>query len=70
MILVCLVTHSIIGLKLSEPQMKRNLRIYHECEGRIKESFLRITVWHHEACRVMTTGDPRDGFFYPKPSHE
>ena len=26
MYLVCLVTHSIIGLKLSEPQMKGNIK--------------------------------------------
>ena len=25
---------------------------------RLKKSFLRIIVWHHEACRVMTNGDP------------
>ena len=24
-----------------------------------------ITVWHHEACRVMTIGDPEGRFFYP-----
>ena len=35
-----------------------NMRIYHECEGRIEKSILRIAVWHHEACRVMTNGDP------------
>ena len=33
------------------------IRIYHECEGRIK-SVSRIAVWYHEACRVMTNGDP------------
>ena len=25
----------------------------------------RLDVRHHSACRVMTNGDPRDGFFYP-----
>ena len=34
------------------------IRIYHECEGRIENSVPRITVWHHEACRLMTNGDP------------
>ena len=34
------------------------IRIFHECEGRIKKSDPRIAVWHHEACRVMTNGDP------------
>ena len=24
-----------------------NIRIYHECEGGIEKSILRITVWHH-----------------------
>ena len=33
------------------------IRIYHECEGRIEKSVSRITVWHHEACRVMTNCD-------------
>ena len=42
-------------------------RIYHECEGRIEQSVPRIAVWHHEACRVMTNGDPegRIFLFYP-----
>ena len=34
----------------------RIIRIYHECEGRIEKSVLRIAVWHHEACQVMTIG--------------
>ena len=42
-------------------------RIYHECEGRIEKSFLRITIWHHEACRVMTNGDPRGQIFLSHP---
>ena len=39
--------------------------IYHECEGRIEKSVPRITVWHHEACRVMKSGDPEGRIFYP-----
>ena len=39
------------------------IRIYHECEGRIGKSVPRITVWHHEACRVMTNGDPEGRLF-------
>ena len=35
-----------------------SIRIYHEFEGRIEKSVLRIAVWHHEACRVMISGDP------------
>ena len=44
------------------------LRIYHECEGRIEKSVPRITVWHYEACRVMTNGDPEGRIFlsYPR----
>ena len=34
------------------------IRIYHEREGRIEKSAPRITDCHHEACRVMTNGDP------------
>ena len=43
------------------------IRIYHEYDGRIKNSVPRITDWHHEACRVMTNGDPegRILLFYP-----
>ena len=36
------------------------LRIHNECECGIEKSVLRITVWHHEACRVMTNVD-REG---------
>ena len=35
-----------------------SLRIYHEYEGGIEKSVPRITHWHHEACRVMTIGEP------------
>ena len=31
-----------------------NIRICHECEGRIEKSVLRIAVWHHEACMVKS----------------
>ena len=42
-----------------------NIRIYHECEDRIEKSVPRITVWHQEACRVMTKGDPDGRIFNP-----
>ena len=29
----------------------KNIRIYHECEGRIEKCVPRITVWHHEGSR-------------------
>ena len=41
-----------------EGERVSNIRIYYECEGRMEKSFPRIAVWHHEACRVMTNGDP------------
>ena len=48
------------------------IRIYHECEGRIEISFPRITDGHHEACRVMTNGDPEGRIFlsYPHTNNE
>ena len=45
-----------------------NIRIYHECEGRIEKSVPRIAVWHHEACRVMTNGDPERQIFLSYPN--
>ena len=44
-----------------------NIRLYHECEGRIERSVPRIAVWHHEACRVMTNGDPEGRIFVSYP---
>ena len=43
------------------------IRIYHECEGRIEKSVTRITIWHHEAYRVMTNGDPEGRIFLSYP---
>ena len=43
------------------------IRIYNDCEGRIKKSVPRIIVWHHEACRVMTNGDPEVRIFLSYP---
>ena len=45
----------------------KNIRIYHECEGRIEKSVPRIDVWHHEACRVMTKVDPEGLIFLSYP---
>ena len=39
------------------------LRIHHKCEGGIEKSVQRITVWHHEACRVMTNLDQEGQIF-------
>ena len=43
------------------------IRIYHESEGRIEKSVQRILSWHHEACRVMTNGDPQGRIFLSYP---
>ena len=43
------------------------IRIYHEYEGRIEKSVPWIVVWHHQACRVMTNGDPEGGIFLSYP---
>ena len=47
--------------------MGKIIRIYHECEGGIEKSIPRITVWHHEACRVMTNGDHERQIFLSHP---
>ena len=41
----------------------QNITIYHEYEGGIEKSVPRITVWHHEVCRVMTNGDHEGRIF-------
>ena len=46
------------------------IKIYHECEGGIEKSVPRIAVWHYEACRVITNGDPEGRPFSILPSHE
>ena len=45
----------------------QNIRIHHECEGRIEKSVPWIAVWHHKACRVMTNGDPEGQSFLSYP---
>ena len=47
------------------------ISIHHKYEGGIEKSVLRITDWHHEACRVMTIGDPEGRIFLSHPhSHD
>ena len=53
---ISLITHSYV-----EP------RTGTECESRIEKSVPRIAVWHHEACRVMTNGDPEGLIFLSYP---
>ena len=42
-------------------------RIYDECEDGIEKSIPTITIWHHEACRVMTNGD-HEGWIFLSPN--
>ena len=39
------------------------IRMYHKCVGGIEKSVARITIWHHEACQVITNGDPYGQIF-------
>ena len=62
-----------IRKRYNQPSFNR-IRIHHGCEGVIGvgiEQFVpRNTVWHHEACRVMTETDflshphTNNGFFF------
>ena len=40
---------------------------YRECEGKIEKSVQGIAIWHHEACWVMTNGDPQGRIFLSYP---
>ena len=52
---ICSKTHvKMILFKYEEFYIK----MYHKCVGGIEKSVTRITVWHHEACQVITNGDP------------
>ena len=58
-----------VSVLLQSPEsLLDNIRIYHECEGMIEKSVRRIAVWHHEACRVMTNGDPEGRIFLSYPT--
>ena len=63
--------HEEVKGKLTRPlslhHYPSNNIIYLECEGRLEKSVPRIAVWHHEACRVMTNGDPEEQFFLSYP---
>ena len=50
-------------LDIAKRYLTEETRIHLECEGGIEKSVPRIAVWHHEACRVMTTGDPEGQIF-------
>ena len=55
------------SLTLTAITAAENIRIYHECEGRIEKSIPRIAVWHLEACRVMTNCDREGQIFLSYP---
>ena len=44
-----------------------NIRVYHECEGRIEKSVPRIAICHPKAYRVMPNGDPEGQIFLSNP---
>ena len=43
------------------------IRIHRECEGGRDKFIPRINVWCHEACQVMTNGDPEGWIFLSQP---
>ena len=45
------------------------IRNHHECEGGLEKSIPMITDWHHEACQVMTNGDPEGQIFFLSHPH-
>ena len=47
--------------------LRKTIRIYHECEGRIEKSLPRIAVWHHQARQMMTNGDHEGRIFLSHP---
>ena len=58
-----LFQHTVLFNDLKLYDELQNIRIYHECEGRIEKYVTRIAVWHHEAFPVMTNSDPEGQIF-------
>ena len=56
-----------LSSQIAQAVQPKIIRIHHECEGRIAKSLPRIAVWNHEACRVMTNGDPEGRIFLSFP---
>ena len=52
-----------------QPNEVCDIRIFHECEGRIENNVARITVWNHKACGVMTNVDRGGRIFLSHPHH-
>ena len=57
------------NLDLKHRWIRQHIRIHHECEDRVEKSVPRIAVWHHEACRVMTNGDPEGRIILSYPEY-
>ena len=66
----CILCTLLFALNCIEGHNDKIIKIHHEYEGRIEKSVLRTTNWHHEACRVMTNGDPKGRIFSILPSQE
>ena len=54
--------------RILSPKFGNTIKSHHECNGMIDEAVPRITIWNHEACRVMTHGDP-DGRIFLSYAH-
>ena len=59
--------HGLSAMTIRQGSVSEIIRIYHECEGKIEKSVPRIAVLHHEACRMMTNGDPDGPIFLSYP---
>ena len=55
------IYHECEGRK--EKSIPRDHRLASLGKSKIEKSVPRIAVWHHEACRVMTNGDPEGRIF-------
>ena len=53
-----------VGQIFPTASLHRDHSILYELVCEKDKSVIRIAVWHHKACRVMTNGDPKDGFFH------
>ena len=58
-----------IHLRKRSVALRKNdiIRIHYKCQGGIEKNVPRITDGHHEACRVMTSGDHEGRIFLSHP---
>ena len=52
-----------LSLIMSVRHCSEDYKNFNDCEVRFENSVTRVTVWHHEACRVCRTVFPRDEIF-------